>query len=74
LAGPAPVRKYNSNGLILLGIQQRLANLGDRLRPEGVALVRPVDRDPGHAGGLVVEDVVVFFGGFPGRGHDSRLR
>ena len=38
---------------------ERVAQLGERLRAEGVADLRPVDRDLGDPVGLLVEEVVV---------------
>ena len=46
--------KNHANGLILAGIKQRVVHLRDGLGAEGVALLRPVDGDASHAGGLMV--------------------
>src|SRR5690606_30945924 len=42
-----------------------IAQLGERLRPEGVVDLGPVDRDLGDPVGLLVEEVAILGGGLP---------
>src|SRR6478736_1104732 len=57
--------EHDTDLLVLPRVEQGRVHLDHRLRPEGVALLRAVDGDAGDAAGLVVEDVLVFFRGFP---------
>ena len=55
-------QKHNPNLLVFAGVEQCCVHLDHCERPEGIALFRTVDGDPGDPAGLVVKDVSVFPG------------
>src|SRR5665809_66990 len=63
VAGPR--EDDDSDGGVVPGDVEGVTQLEERLRPEGVADLGPVDGDPGDPGGGVVEDVLVFAAAIP---------
>jgi hypothetical protein len=60
---------------VLARTLERVGDFDERLRPEGVVHLGPVDRDLGDAARQLVADVLVFVAGVPlGRGADGARR